>query len=217
MTKFPVLSSPAVVEALEAVDNAIGRAYDLTDTELQVKRLDRRAEKTFRPQLLHHNVNQQVCDLGGMYPELVTDLPPNRRGSHYHVIASVEGVLMTVSAVPAPHRVPRKAVHRSRYALRQRYFRKAGSGLEIVPVPDPHDPKSLYIQVLHGPEVGPGLSHGFTVIRILDVYDQYLPDVIDLSEHLASVAAAQTDIEHVTEDFQVTLVVPEGVNQNALW
>ena len=217
MTNFSALSSSPVVSVLAAVDSAIRRAYDLTNTELQVKRLDKRAEKTLRPQLLHHNVNQQVCDLGGMYPDLLTDLPPNRRGSHHHVIAAVENVLMTVSTVPTPYSVPRYAGHRSRYALRQRYFRMAGSGLEIVPVPDPCDGRSLYIQVLHGPEPGHGLSHGFTVLRMLDVNDQYLPDIIDLDEHLASVAAVQADHELITEDFQVVLAVPKGEGQNALW
>ncbi len=213
--KFPVLSSPAVISTLAAVDNAIERAYDVTRADLQGKHLDDRIEKTLHPQQLHHNVNQQVCDIGDIYPEMVTDLPPNRRRSHYHVIVTVESVLITVSAVPAPHRVPRRAVHRSRYAMCQRYFRATGSRLEVVPVPDPYDQHSLYIQVLHGPEPGYHFRHGFTVIRMLDADDRYLPDIIDLGEHLASVTTSRTDIEYVTEDFQIIAAVPEEGSQNA--
>ncbi len=218
MPNIATLRSPAVVDALAAVDGAITQAYDLTRADLQSKRLDRRIEKTWRPQQLHHNINQQICDVGGMYPGLVTDLPPNRRRSHHHVIVSVENVLMRVSAVPAPDRTPRLALHRSRFAICQTYFRMGESGLEIVPVPNPYDDEhSLYIHVLHGPQPGEPSTHGFTVVRVLDIDDKYLPNIIDLGEHLALVAGTQTNIEHVTEDFQVTVLVPEGVNQIAFW
>ena len=219
MVDYPVLEldSPAVVSALHSVNTAIKRAYRATNTGLLEKGYDRRIEKTAFSQILHHNINQEVFDIGGTDRVLVTDLPPNSRRSHHHVIVTVENVLLTVSAVTARHRFPRKAAHRSRYAMRQTYFRVEGTALKIVPVPDPHDPRSLYLQLLHGPEPGHHERHGFTVIRILDPENQYLPDVIDLDEHLDSVATVHTDHEHVTEDFQVTVVVREGGSQNALW
>lgn len=216
--KISTLSSPLVVDILTDINGSLGRSYDLAHAELQMLRLDGRIEKTLWPQLLHHHVNQQIYDLGGMYPELVTDLPPNPRWSHHHVMASVEDLLMTFSAVPALDMVPRKAVHRSRYALRQRYFRISEPGFEIVPVPDPYDRQSLYIQVLYGPSAEDRRSHGFTVIRILDENDQYLPGVIDLDEYLAGIEAEQRDRELIGEDFQITAALAqEGVKQNALW
>lgn len=133
------------------------------------------------------------------------------------MIVTVENVLITVSAVAARHSVPRKATHRSRYALRQTYFRVDTAGLKIVSVPDPYDPHSLYLQILHGSEPGRHDRHGFTVVRMLDAADQYLPDIIDLDEHLASMSAVHSGHEHVTEDFQVTLVAREGGTQYALW
>ena len=219
MVRYPVLEldSPAVVIALDTVNRAIKRAYGATSADLLDKGYDRRIEKTAYSQILHHNINQEVFDIGGRDHVFVTDLPPNPRRSHHHVIVTVENVLMTVSAVTARHRVPRQATHRSRYAMRQTYFRVEGTDLKIVAVPDPHTPQSLYLQLLHGPERGRHESHGFTVVRMLDIDDQYLPDIIDLDEHLASIATVNTDHEHVTEDFQVTVVAREGGGQHALW
>ncbi len=219
MVKYPVLEldSPAVVTALDTVNSAIKRGYGATRADLMEKGYDRRIEKTAFSQILHHNINQEVFDIGVTDRGLVTDLPPNRRRSHHHVILTVENVLITVSAVTARYRLPRKAAHRSRYAMRQTYFRVVGTDLRIVPVPDPHDPHSLYLQLLHGPEPGQHERHGFTVVRMLDADNHYLPDIIDLDEHLASIATVETDHEQVTEDFQVTVVTREGGGQHALW
>ncbi len=219
MVQYPVLEldSPAVVKALDGVNSAIKRAYSATGADLVEKGYDQRIAKTAFSQLLHHNINQEVFDVGGADGGPITDLPTNPRRSHHHVIVTVENVLITVSSVTGRHRVPRKAAHRSRYAMRQTYFRIAGHDLKIMPVPNPHDQHSLYLQLLHGPEAGHHQRHGFTVIRMLDIDDQYLPDVIDLDEHLASIATAHTDLEHVTEDFRVTVVTQEGGKQHALW
>ena len=219
MVRYPVLEldSSAVVSALDTVNRAIKRAYDATSADLLDKGYDRRIKKTAYSQVLHHNINQEVFDTGGKDRGLVTDLPPNPRRSHHHVIITVKNVLMTVSAVTARHRVPRRATHRSRYALRQTYFRVEGTGFTIVPVPDPHDPHAVYLQLLHGPDPVHHERHGFTVVRMLDTDNQYLPDIIDLDEHLASIATVETDHEQVTEDFQVTVVAREVGGQNALW
>ncbi len=230
MVHYPVLEldAPAIVGALDAVNSAIKGGYGQTTDEMRVREYDRRIEKTAFGQILHHNINQQVFDIGRGASEFVTDLPPNHRRSHHHVIVTVQNVLITISAVGGPNKVPRPAFHRSRYAMQQTYFRTDGFDLRIVPVPDPFDSNSLYLQLLHGPTSTDHTLHGFTVVRMLDIHDQYLPDIINLDEHLASIATTSGEYENVTEDFKVTILPEvreqtggadshEGDKQYALW
>ena len=182
---------------------------------MTTKNYDPRVSKTAFAQILHHNVSQEVYDIRWNYTEVITDLPPNPRRSHHHVIAVVGNVCIRVSSVKQRHKVPRYAVHRSRYAIMQSYFRVNAEGcFEIVDVPDPYDPISVYVQILHGPSPGIPQKHGFTVLRSLDLDNNYSPDVIDLDEFLASAATVSSDFEQVTEDFDIPIISSTGALQD---
>lgn len=209
------LCSPEVLDALAAIDDAIRWGYDVTRRDLKAKGFDPRVSKTAFGQELHHNVSQRVYNIGGNLPDIVTDLPPNMRRSHHHVIVVAGRVLFTVSAVKRRDQAPRYAVHRNRYAFLQEYFRIGDDGaFEIVPVPDPYDPGSLYVQVVHGPAPGDPQQHGFTVLRALDVDNNYYPLVINLEEFLASTMTTSSGTANVTEDFEITVISPTGASQH---
>ena len=203
-----------VLDALAAINDAIKLGYEVTRGELEAKNYDPRVSKTAFGQALHHNISQGIYNIGENYSEIVTDLPPNRRRTHHHVIALVGRVLFTVSAVKHINGVPRYAAHRSRYALIQSYFRVNADGVfEIVNVPDPYNPSSLYVQILHGPTTDDPQRHAFTVLRLLDVDNHYFPTVIDLEEHLISAETVIANFETVTEDFEITVISPTGASQ----
>ena len=174
-----LLSEPPVLHALSEVNSGIGRGYAQAGKEMQKAKFTPGLVRTAFPQSLYHHVTQQVCDIGGNDAEIVTDLRSNRRRSVDHVIVAVSNVLMTVSAVKTPQQKPRYAAHRSRYAMTQTYFKTPRSEppdpLEAMPIPNPYDIGSLYIQVLHGPKSDDRQQHGFTVIRAMDMNDQYYP------------------------------------------
>ena len=208
------LGSREVLDALDAINDAIKRGYEVTRRELKTKNYDPRVSKTAFGQALHHNISQGIYNIRENYSEIVTDLPPNSRRSHHHVIAVVGRVFFTVSAVKYSSGVPRYAAYRSRYALVQSYFRVSADGVfEIVNVPDPYDPGSLYVQILHGPATDDPQRHGFTILRVLDVDNHYFPAVINLEEHLTSAETIISSFENVTEDFEITVISPTGASQ----
>ena len=209
------LGYPGVLYALDVINQAIKRGYDATTKELRTKNYDPRVSKTAFAQALHHNVNQEVYDIGGNLPEIVTDLPPNPTRSHHHVMAVVENVCIRVSAVKKSHQVPRYAAYRSRFGMMQSYFRVNAQGcFEIVDVPDPYDPGSVYIQILHGSSPGTPHKHGFTVFRVMELNNRYSQKVIDLDEFLAFAATINSDLENVTEDFDIPIISLEGALQD---
>ena len=209
------LCSPRVLYALAAIGQAIKRGYEITSRESEAKNLDCRISKTAFPQDLHHNINQEVYDVGGNSSDVLTDLPPNGRRSHYHVIAVVDGVCIRVSAVKKSHEIPRYAAYRSRFCGVQSYFRISTDGcLEIVDVPDPYDPGSVYVQILHGPVPGNPRKHGFTVFRLQGLNDEYSPEAIDLDEFLACAAMTTQEVENVTEDFDIPIISREGASRD---
>ena len=209
------LGSSEILDALTAIDDAIKRGYDVTRRDLKSKMFDPRVSKTAFGQGLHHNISQSVYNIGGNLPDIVTDLPPNMRRSHHHVIVVAGRVLFTMSAVKRRDQVPRYAVHRSRYAYLQEYFRIGDDGaFEIVPVPDPYDLSSMYVQVLHGPAPDDPQRHGFTVLRVLDVDNNFYPLVIDLEDFLTSAMTASSDNANVTEDFEIAVISPTGASQH---
>ena len=213
---MPRLEHPDMCKALVAISEAIRKGYDVARQEMAAKHYDSRVSKTAFSQVLHHSINQGIYDIGDSEPGIVTDLPPNPRRSHYHVIVVVDGVLIKVSAVSGRRKVPRYAVHRGRYALCQTYFRINLEGsLEIVDVPNPYDSKSLYLQVLHGSREDNSQYYGFAVIRQLDLYNSYAPDVIDMDEHLSTVAPDVSSYEDVTENFEIAILPTRGANHIA--
>lgn len=209
------LGSPRLRDTLSAISQAIKRGYEVTSRELEAKNFDSRIYKTAFAQDLHHNINQEVYDVGGNLSDVVTDLPPNARRSHHHVMAVVDEVCIRVSAVKKSHGIPRYAAYRSRFRAVQSYFRINADGcLEIVNVPDPYDPGSLYVQILHGPISGNPRKHGFTVFRLQGLNDEYSPEAIDLDEFLASAATTTSDVENVTEDFDIPIISLEGASRD---
>ena len=209
------LGSSRVLYALDAINQAIKRGYDVTNREMGERNYDPRISKTAFAQDLHHNINQQVFDVGGNSSDVVTDLPPNARRSHHHVMAVVDNVCIRLSSVKKRDGVPRYAAYRSRFWIVQSYFRINADGrLETVDVPDPYDPDSAYVQILHGPSSETFRQHGFTVFRLQGLDDKYSEEVVDLDEFLASSVPITTDVETVTEDFDIPIISLEGASRD---
>ena len=102
--------------------------------------------------------------------------------------------------------------------MTQTYFKTPRSEppdpLEAMPIPNPYDIGSLYIQVLHGPKSDDRQQHGFTVIRAMDMNDQYYPFVIPLAELFAKAEVDEVGNGNVVEQFKLTILTPTGVVQH---
>ena len=199
-------SSTDSVAAFEALDATIQYAYYLTGNQMVELGYDRRIAQTAFGQYLYHNVMHEVQLLGRNDPSIEAELHPHVRESGHHVVVMLQGLIITISAVEHRGQRPRYAAHRSIYAG-QLSFTITDDGKFVVPPLSVQDfSQPAYIQLLHGPEPGNRQRHGFTLLAFLNERGEYLSDVVDLHEKLASIAVERQTRETVREDLRLKFV-----------
>ena len=194
------------VTAFQALDATISYAYSLTANQMVEFGYDRRIAQTAFGQYLYHNVMHEVQLLGKNAPSIEAELRPHVRESGHHVVVTLQGLVITISAVEHRGQWPRYAVHRSIYAG-QLSFTITDDGKFVVPPFSVQEiSRPAYVQLLHGAEPGNRQRHGFTLLAFLNERGEYLPDVIDLHEKLASIAVERQTMETVREELGLQFV-----------
>ena len=190
-------------DALIAVKFAISDGWADTRRQIVAAGYDPRITQSAFGHFLVHNVMNRTYLLNDSAPNLEVELRPNKNNSMHHAVVRVDDVLMTVSAVPKEHLLPRPALFRGEYASRQGSF-AIDAGDNFVPSPpEQMDSIMTYIQVLHGPSVDDREKTGFTLVAFFDQFNEPIGKPVQIDEFLAQFPAQMDDAEIIQENIKI--------------
>ncbi len=211
MNANQVYSLPGSVSGLTSpfriLKEAIEDGYAVTRRQIREEGYDDRITLTLFPQLLAHNVMNQAFQFGSSRPEIVSDLVPNAGQGSYHFRIETADVVITVSSIRHPLDRPRFAWFRYNYeGLQGRLIENADGVLVPAPPLASEESSQVYLQVLHGPQVGDRHKLGFIMVAFPDRNGGYKVPPKPLSSYLIS----PVEEEQVEDDLHLQ---PHGLEQ----
>ena len=198
-------ANPQHVLILTALDTIVSDAYPTTRREMVDKRFSKRVTLTAFPQYLFHNMLHEAEVLSETEPRLGVTIRPHVRESGYHVVAMIEDLIITISAVQHSGQRPRYAAHRAQYAGQMSFAEVDGYFVQV-PFLEDTAFRLKYVQLLHGPEPGDRQKHGFSILAFMNERGEYLPEVIDLRQQLKSIVEEHGTVETVHEELGLRFV-----------
>lgn len=199
-------------DSLLAVRDAISFAW--ADTRKQVKGAgyDDRIVQTAFGQFLVHNVMNRIYQLNMGCENMKVELRPNSNNTAHHVVIRFNNMLLTVSAVAQPHMRPRAALFREEYASRQGFFRISEQNSFVPTSPRSlSEPRTSYLQILHGPKDDDRQHLGFMLIASLNHFNEYEGKPAPLDDLLLSSPIEPEHVEDIQDSINIEIRVDEQI------
>ena len=155
---------------LEAVANAIQRAYLGTSQQISARGYHPKVLANLYGQLLHFNVSQNVVDLKAVCSSLDIGMVPNRRRTAHHVIVKARGMRLTIAAVAESSGQPRYAHFRESYSKQFEFRFNVNSQHGLTPSAVKYE----YLELLHYPKATDRYVFGGMVVAFPNERGEYL-------------------------------------------